>query len=198
MGIIYCARNIHNGKMYIGKTMNTLEHRKRKHESNSGKPRCYFHSAIKKYGKESFLWSILDNSELDSELSELEKIYIDMFSTSISECGYNTTHGGDGCTCNDVVKGKISVANTGKVRTDSMKQVQSEIKKKYYKSNTPYWLGKSRGHELMSHISNVREYEHFCKICGIYFKSKGSRLQYCNKCNPNTQRNRMGAFLTKE
>jgi len=197
MGIIYCARNKVNGKLYIGKTNHTLEWRKKKHESMAGASRYYFHQAIDKYGRDSFEWSILDMAEEECKLSDMEREYIDLFSSSIHECGYNLTHGGDGASLNDISRAKISASNTGKQRTPEMKEVQRKNKIEYYKTNAGYWTGKNRP-ETMKHISTIRVYEHFCRICGIYFNSHGSRLEYCNSCNPNPIRNRKGAFLAQE
>jgi group I intron endonuclease len=198
MGIIYCARNITNGKIYIGKTSKSLEERRSKHESMANCSKYYFHNAIGKHGKESFAWSVIDFSDDESTLSDLERLYIDLFSSSIRECGYNSTHGGDGTSCNDITKQKISIANTGKVRTIEMKSRNSEAQLNRYKNNLPYWYGKNRPDGLMKHISQVRIYEKFCLVCGIYFCSKGSRLSHCNKCNPYPKRSRNGAFHIEE
>jgi len=198
MGIIYCARNRMNGNIYIGKTNKSLEWRKKKHESMAGSSRFYFHVALNKYGTSSFAWRILDIASNEEELSRLEKLYIDLFSSSIRGCGYNLTHGGDGAALNDASRTKISASNSGKIRTHEMREEQSRIKREYYKTHTPYWYGKNRPAELMKHISTIRIYDHFCERCGIYFNSTGARLRYCNSCNPNPNRSRRGAFLARE
>ena len=55
-----------------------------------------FHSAILKYGSENFAWRVLERSDDNEVLCSLEVEYIDLFSTAISCCGYNLTHGGEG------------------------------------------------------------------------------------------------------
>ena len=57
MGCIYRATNTVNGKMYIGKTKNTLEERRVGHLTASNKRKSVFQKALKKYGKDSFEWA---------------------------------------------------------------------------------------------------------------------------------------------
>lgn len=55
MAFIYKITNLVNGKVYIGKTEETIEKRFRQHLSESNKDRCKnrpLYRAIRKYGKE--------------------------------------------------------------------------------------------------------------------------------------------------
>lgn len=101
-GIIYKATNTINGKSYIGKTIQSLEERKYVHKSYSkkinGGKKVVFHSAIKKYGWESFEWEVLcecDNFDLLG-IKETMKIIINN-THYIDGYGYNMTYGGEGC-----------------------------------------------------------------------------------------------------
>jgi group I intron endonuclease len=95
MGIIYCATNKINGKMYIGQTIGTLEARRAGHLTFAkSDPRLHFTNALRKYGSENFSWHVLDKAETKEDLNTLEMIYIDMFHTYTD--GYNMTLGGDG------------------------------------------------------------------------------------------------------
>jgi group I intron endonuclease len=131
-GIIYCAINKANGKIYIGKTTLTLKQRKIKHKSSAKKSNnTLFLQEITRYGWDSFSWKVLDHSTTKDNLSLLEKEYIDLFSTAIPELGYNATLGGDDgfpnvntwnkmClsqsnrskeTCKNISEGKLGIKN---------------------------------------------------------------------------------------
>jgi group I intron endonuclease len=95
-GVVYQARNLINGKRYIGKTMYALEKRMRDHLFSAAKnPKTYFHKALAHYGAAAFSWSIIYSSEFDSALCEMERQFIKYF-----ECrepnGYNLCDGGEG------------------------------------------------------------------------------------------------------
>ena len=98
MGIVYCATNRVNGKMYIGKSRDSALTRRRHCHLNSARRKdgFVFHAALLKYGPENFAWKILEHSDDNEVLCDLEREYIDLFSTAISCCGYNLTHGGEG------------------------------------------------------------------------------------------------------
>ena len=93
MGIVYKVTNIINNKIYIGKTVKDLAVRRKQHESNSNKPKYRFHYAIKKYGKENFIWEIIyrDDSELKLYLKESE--LISKYDSRNINIGYNMVTG---------------------------------------------------------------------------------------------------------
>lgn len=90
--IIYKAENKINNKMYIGQTKYTLERRKSEHlnEAKSGKG-SKFHSAIRKYGEENFVWSIIDTAKTFEDLTEKGCYWIEYYKSY--ERGYNSTKG---------------------------------------------------------------------------------------------------------
>lgn len=93
--IVYKVTNKINGKIYIGITIKTLEHRKRIHIRDSKTKDTYFYRALRKYGEDNFEWEIIDTAETKEELEELEKYYIKLYdSFDNKEKGYNTTSGG--------------------------------------------------------------------------------------------------------
>jgi group I intron endonuclease len=92
-GIIYMYTSL-SGKRYVGQTWNEQK-RRWEHRSISGK-KSVFHEAIKKYGKDSFVYDILhSNIETQEELNRLESETIARFNT-IAPHGYNLTTGGEG------------------------------------------------------------------------------------------------------
>lgn len=139
VGLIYCATNKINQKMYIGMTTKELDCRKQKHhwKSFGRTPKGYFHRAIRYYGKEAFTWRVLEDNIPIEKLPEIEMVYIDLFGTFLYNNGYNMTHGGEGTfgkypseetkkkmsissmgnSPSKEVRQKISVANTGKKRS---------------------------------------------------------------------------------
>ena len=88
--IIYCARNIDNDKMYIGKTTRQLEVRRQDHhESANNGSETHFHRALRQH---DFEWTILEHVE--KNINEREQFWIQKLDTFNN--GYNMTHGGDG------------------------------------------------------------------------------------------------------
>ena len=69
--LIYKATSKTSGKSYIGKTTNTLKQRVGEHirKSKKSKHTNHFHNAIKKYGKDDFVWEILDTCDSEEELN---------------------------------------------------------------------------------------------------------------------------------
>ena len=99
MGVIYKVTNLINKKVYIGQTID-LEQRKRNHKSESYNQKSSgykyaFHSAIRKYGWDNFVWEILEEvtDDLD-EMNARERYYIALFNSYYE--GYNETFGGEG------------------------------------------------------------------------------------------------------
>lgn len=96
MGYIYCITNMVNNKKYIGKTLNTVEHRWREHLKEHKRFRNEkraLYDAMKKYGIENFKCETLLECP-DDILEYKEKEYIELFQTY--HLGYNLTLGGDG------------------------------------------------------------------------------------------------------
>jgi group I intron endonuclease len=115
---IYRAQNTLTGAVYIGKTIRDLQHRKHRHFSsvNAGS-RTYFHNAIRKYGKDSFEWTVLTSTDSEKKLSVLERFYISAYSKMYNL--YNLTAGGEGASgriYSDETRLKMSAAQKGKKR----------------------------------------------------------------------------------
>lgn len=98
-GIIYCARNSINGKVYVGQTTESLDKRRLDHERcrSTSSRRLAFASAILKYGKENFVWSTLQVCQSLEELDAAEIFWIKKLHSFWKDplCnGYNLTIGG--------------------------------------------------------------------------------------------------------
>lgn len=88
---IYKITNLKSGKLYIGKTTQSLKPTARwnRHTSDALRGKgSSLHSAIRKYGVENFSYEIIDGANSESELSYLELHYIHKFNT-LAPNGYN-------------------------------------------------------------------------------------------------------------
>jgi hypothetical protein len=85
--IIYCAENTISGKKYIGRTIRTLEIRKKEHFTKTVKRTHRFATALKCYPLESWKWYILIEVDIE-KADEYELFFINDLGTY--ENGYNT------------------------------------------------------------------------------------------------------------
>lgn len=92
--IIYKIENKIDGKIYIGKTTRNLDIRIEEH-FNCRKDDSYLHKAIRKYGKDNFIISTIEEVNDIKTLNDREKFWINYFNCK-SPKGYNLTDGGDG------------------------------------------------------------------------------------------------------
>ena len=96
MPYIYKIVNDINNKIYIGKTLNTIEHRFKEHCKDSKKShneKRPLYSAMNKYGVEHFHVELVEECD-ENILSDREKFWIENFGSFKN--GYNATKGGDG------------------------------------------------------------------------------------------------------
>ncbi len=121
--IIYCTKNLINGKIYIG-------------QDRYNNPK-YFGSglklkqAIKKYGKNNFEKSILQECHSLEELNKAEKYWIKELKSQNRNIGYNIADGGTG---GKIVKEPWNKGIKMPPLSNEQKKKQSEIMKAKYKS----------------------------------------------------------------
>lgn len=166
MGCVYQAKNVVNGKSYIGKTVQTLRGRIFRHISTAKRGSvCYFPTALRKHGQQSFLWMPLFLSDDNNDLISMERVFIKLLNTKLPN-GYNLTDGGEG-TLGLSIKGrkfteehrrKLSLSQIGNTKALGKKFTQEHKDKigaanKGKKKITPEWrvkmtaarIGKKRG-----------------------------------------------------
>ena len=99
MGCIYKIVNNINGKIYIGQTRISESQRWQQHvwhaNNESNDDSLLLCRAIKKYGKENFTRSILEQCNNDL-LNEREEYWIAYYDATNRSVGYNIALGGEG------------------------------------------------------------------------------------------------------
>ena len=101
IGYIYKITNTSNGKIYIGKTKYTIQHRWLGHIRSSNickeieKTSSKLYNAINKYGIESFTIEEIEQCSYD-ELNERERYWIKELDSRNPNVGYNICVGGEG------------------------------------------------------------------------------------------------------
>lgn len=141
-GYIYCITNKINGKQYVGQTTQAVSQRFSGHISEPDE-RMAIARAIIKYGKENFSVETLDQANSPKELNALEKAYIKIKRSHVTEGGYNIRRGG-GYTdyerirspMSQETKNKIRIANTGKKASKETRRKLSESHKGNVPGNT--------------------------------------------------------------
>lgn len=110
-GFIYKITNDINDKVYIGKTLSSIEERFKQHKKDSLKELEQIrplYRAMRKYGIEKFHIEKVEECPLEI-LSDREKYWIEFFSSYKN--GYNATIGGDGkqlYNYDEIIKGFLS------------------------------------------------------------------------------------------
>lgn len=102
-GYIYKIYNDINDKVYIGQTRTTIEERYKNHctYARTKENKSVLYRAMNKHGIENFhICEIvkIQNCNIESlklELNEVEKIYIKLYNSLVSENGYNIDKGGN-------------------------------------------------------------------------------------------------------
>jgi group I intron endonuclease len=129
-GCVYLIRNTINGKCYIGQTRCNVIKRFHQHvkkaERGSFGP---LHSAMKKYGSDSFELSVLDTPLLEN-LSSSEVSWIKNMKT-LSPDGYNISRGGNAppIIIGDDVKKKISMSLRGhKISAETRRKIADSLR----------------------------------------------------------------------
>ncbi len=168
---IYKITNKINHKIYIGQS-NDIKRRFQEHQTAGGRSRIPVDLAIKKYGKENFLYEVLEECPI-SELNEKESYWITKLNTIKN--GYNCSVGGNQqsigenngrakITEQDVISIRIAYNNHLKQK-DVYKQYKDIISFGHFQN---IWQGKSWGH-IMPEVFTKENKEYY-----IYNNSKGA------------------------
>lgn len=114
---IYKIRNLKNGKVYIGQSIDT-NRRFRQHKNSINKNIiCSLYRAINKYGIENFEFVVLEYITDKEKLTEKEQFWLDYYQSYNPEFGYNICKEAEsmrGFNCTEETKRKIALANKGR------------------------------------------------------------------------------------
>lgn len=172
--IIYKATNKINGKVYVGQTINSLEHRKSGHERDARcekKNTVYFHNALLKHGFENFNWEVLKECTSQEELDYYEDYYIKEYDSTNKEKGYNLKSGGKlGVVFTDEVKAKIG-------ETTKLKWQNEECANKMRE-------GLRKGTETVKQRASENYVNFECPVCHKVLKLKpweAKQRTYCSQ-----------------
>lgn len=127
--IIYKAKNLINGKYYIGQTSQLLENRIKEHLASAKyENSTYFHRSINKYGIKNFEWKIIGKAQNQEELDQKEILYIILYNARNQNFGYNLKSGGNYGKHHEKTKQKISQSKKGIPRSKETKIKLSKSK----------------------------------------------------------------------
>lgn len=197
MGYVYKITNDINGKVYIGKTQNSVDKRFNEHMRASRKHNCKnrpLYSAIRKYGENHFTVETLEMC-CNGILPEREKYWIRFYDSF--KTGYNATIGGDGVphiNHNDVInlytkhKNCRDVANIIGIHPDSVYDIlhQNGINIQwggYSTSCTVAMLDKATNVELCSFSSYAEAARWLINHEKSNCKENGLRSHIADACN---------------
>ena len=126
MGKIYKIINTINLKVYVGKTIKSLNYRFGRHLINANKKiNRHLYDSINHYGKESFKIELIEECA-DELLNEREIYWISKYKSNQKEFGYNMTDGGDGGKMQPESIEKMKLKKTGRKTSDETKKKQSK------------------------------------------------------------------------
>lgn len=130
LGRIYLITNMVNNKKYVGQTIKPIDKRLKEHFKAAfvENRKSIIYKAIRKYGKDNFTIICVQDNIVVSDLDVLEKYWIQYYDT-FGKNGYNATTGGNQCRISEETKLKISIALTGKSRSEETKKKMSESQK---------------------------------------------------------------------
>ena len=155
---IYLIR-LNGEPKYVGYTKNCIEKRWSEHLSaaRTGWPQLLYR-AIRKHGEQSFtIESIMEHEDAQYLRDVMEPKFIREYNTMANiGKGYNLTEGGEGSIGwipSEETKKKISKANTGKKRSEEVKNRLSELKK----GVVPWMKGKSHSEEAKTKMSVAKK-----------------------------------------
>ena len=137
--VIYVVEHVESGKRYVGKTIDP-DRRWREHRNNSehDENSTYLYNAIRKHGKEAFIFKIVETVECESELSDAEKRWIALYRLDGIEL-YNMTDGGDGqrrgWSPSDETRQKMSESHVGEKNSFYGKTHSNETRQKISQAN---------------------------------------------------------------
>lgn len=126
---VYYIHCIPNDKYYVGYAKN-LKKRYNDHKNyliRGNHPNQHLQNAYNKYGKGSFLFSVIAYCDSIKSAYSIEEYIIRGF--DLVDIGFNMQYGGETSEPSDEVKKKLSIINTGKFHTPEARKKMSESRR---------------------------------------------------------------------
>lgn len=137
MYLIYCARNLVNGKHYVGRTRRPLEERRWEHFSQ--KTACRrFQNAIKHHGREAFVWEVLEAGIAESDAAAREEFWIAQ-KNAWSPNGYNLASVQAAGPCSAETRAAMSAGQHRRSPEDRARQALAIAASNRRNAETPEW-----------------------------------------------------------
>ena len=151
-GIIYGWYNTLTDMWYVGQTID--EKRRFKQHIDyviNKKDNNRFHNALRKYGLENWVYCVLEDNVIRTNLNMMETDWIEYYDSFYS--GYNMTTGGDtNVIISEETRRRLSESHKGIYLSEEVKQKLSES----HKGRTPWNKGKlgwNKGWNKRKHLS---------------------------------------------
>ncbi len=144
---IYLIINKTNGKIYVGRTSQTVERRWAKHVEFAARGKnIHFSNAIRKHGSDAFTKQILSEIATERWANYLERLWILLLDSTNPVRGYNSTLGGEGFSSGDLnpkrMNPKRGSANPsyGVPKTDEQKaKISASLMGKMVGNKNPFY-----------------------------------------------------------
>lgn len=158
--IVYQARNVNNGNLYIGVTRTTLIARRNKHFSEARRgTRGRFYNAIRKHGPEAFEFTLLKtcpsyHEALAEEVSQIAAL----------NPAYNVTRGGEGALGYKHTKAEIERMRQRKLGKpgywrgkERPPETREKFRQRLLANPLNFWLGKKRDQATIDKIKQTKK-----------------------------------------
>ena len=190
---VYCYRHFDNKKPYIGQTMDVP---RRKTNHTKAKTDTHFHSAVRLYGIQAFIFSVLKDG-LTKPLADFwEKYYIQEFDAIAN--GYNMTEGGEYFPTGDnhpMKRPEVAARKADSMRGDKNPSKRKEVREKISKSlmGNQHAKGKNLGNKNAlgsKHSEEVKEAKRKAMLGKQYalgYKHTEETKQRLSKANMGNQ-----------
>jgi group I intron endonuclease len=198
--IIYKITNILNQKVYIGQTKRSIKERWRRHIWNAEKGNLQYpiHHAIRKYGKNNFTISEIDNLPNQEEADKKEEYWIDSHNSLCEKHGYNVTLGKNGNTKLLIINSKYRSKNKIKIQTNIQGKTHPDkqfVGANYIKSKE-CWAAKikkdNKEYAIYGFKTELEALIAYDKMAILIYKDKVCRLNF-----PNTKYTIDEEFINK-